>query len=434
MSGILRQSTAVDVLIGPFLDLTDGSTPETGEAPAVALSKAGQALAAKSDVTTPVHDAAGYYNCELDATDTGTVGELVLEVPASANAFPVRHIYQVISQAAYDAVYASGATGPGTPTIYEAAPIEIASTVTRTVRAVAVNGSGALTSPTTNPASEYGVFVGNTEVTVTPGLTVAHTSAGLIDITFDASANPANYVNGAHATVRAKVGTLAGVSIVGRVIASIAIKDFVDSGDVHMRGTTDGTTEYDFVSEGAQNVKLYFDNASNVLPAGSVVGNVDAAVTTRATATGQTTMQTAVDAIPTNTEWADTDPANGTRALTVPTNLTSDGNAVVNTGYHVKALLKYKNATGNDEYTFIWFKHDTPISTGITGHTVTVTDIDADSTLISAVVPTNLTNTRYWRFTEATNLVGAGTTVGMQFNATIDGGPREFALLAKKQD
>lgn len=107
---ILRQSTAVDVLIGPFVDLTNGYTSEAGESPSVKLSKNGQALAAKSDVTTPVHDADGYYNCELDATDTNTVGTLVLTVAASANALPVRHEFQIVEEATYDFLYAAGAT------------------------------------------------------------------------------------------------------------------------------------------------------------------------------------------------------------------------------------------------------------------------------------------------------------------------------------
>jgi len=109
MTLVLKQSTAVDVLIGPFLDLSDGSTAETGESPAVKLSKNGQALAAKSDVTTPVHDADGYYNCELDSTDTGTLGTLVLSVAASGNALPVRHEYQVVRANIYDSIYANAA-------------------------------------------------------------------------------------------------------------------------------------------------------------------------------------------------------------------------------------------------------------------------------------------------------------------------------------
>jgi len=111
MTQILKQATAVDVLIGPFVDLTDGYTAETGETPVVKLSKNGQALAAKSDVTVPVHDADGYYNCELDTTDTDTVGTLILTVAASANALPVRHEFQVMEEAIYDALYGSGADG-----------------------------------------------------------------------------------------------------------------------------------------------------------------------------------------------------------------------------------------------------------------------------------------------------------------------------------
>lgn len=113
---ILKQSTAVDVLIGPFVDLTDASTAEPGESPSVKLSKNGQTLAAKSDVTTPVHDADGYYNCELDATDTNTVGTLILTVAASASALPVRHEFQVMEEATYDALYGAAAPGYLQPT------------------------------------------------------------------------------------------------------------------------------------------------------------------------------------------------------------------------------------------------------------------------------------------------------------------------------
>jgi hypothetical protein len=109
MALILKQSTAADVLIGPFLDDADGSTAEEGESPSVLLSKNGQTLAAKNDVTTPVHDDAGYYNCELDATDTNTVGTLALIVEASANALPVRHEFQVVEEAVYDAFFGASA-------------------------------------------------------------------------------------------------------------------------------------------------------------------------------------------------------------------------------------------------------------------------------------------------------------------------------------
>lgn len=110
MALILKQSTAVDVLIGPFVDVTDGASSEVGESPSVKLSKNGQALAAKNDGTTPAHDADGYYNCELDATDTNTVGQLVATIAKSATALPVRHEFYVVEEATYDFLYAAGAT------------------------------------------------------------------------------------------------------------------------------------------------------------------------------------------------------------------------------------------------------------------------------------------------------------------------------------
>ena len=111
---ILRQSTAVDVLIGPFVDKTDGNTLEENKTLDVELSKNGQAIANKNDSTAPSYDdgghVKGYYNCELDATDTNTVGTLRLCVHHT-DALPVWHDFQVVEEAIYDALFAGSATG-----------------------------------------------------------------------------------------------------------------------------------------------------------------------------------------------------------------------------------------------------------------------------------------------------------------------------------
>jgi len=111
MALLLKANTAVDVLIGPFVDGANGKDTEEAETPVVLLSKNGQALAAKNDVTVPVHDNAGYYNCELDATDLNTEGTLVLVVEDSATALGVRHEYNVLCEAAYDSMFAVKDTG-----------------------------------------------------------------------------------------------------------------------------------------------------------------------------------------------------------------------------------------------------------------------------------------------------------------------------------
>jgi len=112
MAQILRQSTAVDILIGPFVNVTNGKTAEAGLTIAqanVRLSKAAQNIAQKSDVTTCVYDEVGMYNCELDATDTDTVGTLDLIVD-DALALTVVNRFQVIDAVTYDALYADTPT------------------------------------------------------------------------------------------------------------------------------------------------------------------------------------------------------------------------------------------------------------------------------------------------------------------------------------
>jgi len=111
----LRANTPVDVLIGPFVeDDNIGDTPCIGLVLDVEVSKNGQGLANKTDITVPAHDGGGnvdgYYNCELDATDTNTEGSLVL-VAHHADALPVRHDYMVMAEAAWDSMFVAKDAG-----------------------------------------------------------------------------------------------------------------------------------------------------------------------------------------------------------------------------------------------------------------------------------------------------------------------------------
>ncbi len=113
MTMLLKANTAVDVLIGPFVDDTDGNTAETGltiSQADIRLSKNGQNMAQKSDATAAAHDELGYYNCEFDATDTDTEGQLILCVHESG-ALPVWHEYNVLSEAAWDSLFAAKDVG-----------------------------------------------------------------------------------------------------------------------------------------------------------------------------------------------------------------------------------------------------------------------------------------------------------------------------------
>ena len=103
---ILRQSTAVTLKIGPFIDETDGKTAETGLTIAqadVRISKNGANIIPKNEATSCTHDELGVYGCPLDITDTNTLGLFQLWVHESG-ALPAWHEYTVVTANVYDSL------------------------------------------------------------------------------------------------------------------------------------------------------------------------------------------------------------------------------------------------------------------------------------------------------------------------------------------
>jgi hypothetical protein len=109
MKGYLRQSTAVTVPVGPFVDDADGNAEETGLTVAqadVRLSKNGGANAQKNNASAATHDADGVYLCPLSTTDTNTLGVLTLWVHVAGALF-VRHEYMVIPANIWDSWFST---------------------------------------------------------------------------------------------------------------------------------------------------------------------------------------------------------------------------------------------------------------------------------------------------------------------------------------
>lgn len=113
MAQVLRQSTASqEILLGPFVDSTDGDTAETGLTIAntdIKLFKHGGTTLTDKNSGGATHISNGYYYAVLDATDTDTVGNLEVHVKV-AGALAVNREFIVVEEAVYDAIYASGAT------------------------------------------------------------------------------------------------------------------------------------------------------------------------------------------------------------------------------------------------------------------------------------------------------------------------------------
>ena len=108
MTTWLKQSTAADVELGPFVDSVDGVTPETALTISQAdcqLIKNGGSAAQKNDATSATHLAGGMYKVPLNTTDTGSLGRLRLFVNETG-AVPVWRDFMVVPANVYDAVVA----------------------------------------------------------------------------------------------------------------------------------------------------------------------------------------------------------------------------------------------------------------------------------------------------------------------------------------
>lgn len=100
----LKQSTTTTIRMGPFVDKTDGVTPETALSPSVKVSKNGGVFAARNSATAITHDTDGYYSVELNGTDTNTLGRLQVVATDSANHLAVYHEFTILVANVFDSL------------------------------------------------------------------------------------------------------------------------------------------------------------------------------------------------------------------------------------------------------------------------------------------------------------------------------------------
>ena len=103
----LKQSTAITLKLGSFVDRTDAATRETALTIVqadVLLSKNNGAFAQKNDATSGTHDTRGYYSIPLNTTDTNTLGRLQIDIENAA-ALPVPIECWVYQANVYEALF-----------------------------------------------------------------------------------------------------------------------------------------------------------------------------------------------------------------------------------------------------------------------------------------------------------------------------------------
>lgn len=123
MARDLRQNTATRITVGPFLDKTDGITPETGltatnekitfvvddsGVPTLVIDATATASGGDNDLVHITNDDAGFYDLELTAAQVNYVGRAILNIGYATDHLPVFHEFNILTQAEWDAKYGTG--------------------------------------------------------------------------------------------------------------------------------------------------------------------------------------------------------------------------------------------------------------------------------------------------------------------------------------
>ena len=109
MATWLKQSTATTIVVGPLVDSADASA-ETGltitQSEVLLWKEGGAGFSAKNDATSATHRSYGLYTVPLDATDTNTLGKLVVGV-YELGILVSRHDFMVVPANVWDSMFST---------------------------------------------------------------------------------------------------------------------------------------------------------------------------------------------------------------------------------------------------------------------------------------------------------------------------------------
>ena len=268
MSQILRQSTQVIVRIGPAVAVGDGFTPVV----TLDLSTADEAELLKANTTTTTSIAAatfaaitgcdGWYGLTLTTSLTDTVGCLDVMVNDDSLILPIFARFQVIEEAAYDAIYATSAapatttsavgsvTGAvGSVTGLTAADVGAIKTKTDFLPSATAGAAGGVFIAGSNAATTFATLTVTGATTLTGNVLL---SDGLTVAAPSTAARPGISVtgNGAGAGIISTGGTSGiGISAVGGSIAGHGLSATSSAANSHaIRAAASGSATSDGLS------------------------------------------------------------------------------------------------------------------------------------------------------------------------------------------
>ena len=200
---ILRQSTQIVVLFGPYVDKTDGVTAEVGlGAAATEISKAGVGFGAGPTLGT--HDSDGWYPITLTTTHTNTLGNLTVKGVDDATHLPVWEHFTVVNTALFDALCASSGGAIPNAVAGAAGGVFIAGTNAATTITTGLtttftgNLTGSVASVTGAVGSVTGLTASNLDATISSRMATYVQPTGFLAATFPAGtiANTTNITGG----------------------------------------------------------------------------------------------------------------------------------------------------------------------------------------------------------------------------------------------
>src|SRR6185503_17489949 len=115
----LRTNTAIRLTVGPFLDKTDGITPETAltatnekltlmvddaNVPTLVIDANATASGGNNDFVHVTGDDAGFYDLELTAAQTNYLGRAMLAITYATDHCPVFHEFMILPAMVYDSL------------------------------------------------------------------------------------------------------------------------------------------------------------------------------------------------------------------------------------------------------------------------------------------------------------------------------------------
>lgn len=263
----LKTNTATRISVGPFLDKTDGITPEvaltvTSEkltfvvddagVPTLVLDAAPTASGGNNDMVHITNDDSGYYDLELAAANVNYVGRACLSLNDVATHLPVFHEFMILSAQAYDALCGTGNFSADAKAINAVAttsvsavnanvgttqPVNFTGTgATAYVKSDVVDIAGAAVNTATAQVGANVVSIANNAITANSINADAITAAKIADAAIDAATFAAGAINAAAIADGAiDAATFAAGAINAAAIADAAIDNATFAADV---GTT----------------------------------------------------------------------------------------------------------------------------------------------------------------------------------------------------